>query len=239
MANLSSCEGILVSGGGSLPLITLYKRPNKPAQTTSYSTYDEAWQLANGVYDNFNQTTASGVQVRTQILDFATDPSGDTLTYNNPFGNKNRWTDENGLQVYGNNVSIDNLTGIRWKRDIEDTNFQNAPKLWATLLSDAVGYTDPLGNSDYYMPPYTIISTVAIIDTNLSTIQYASGFSPNTFSTTHYFMSSTTGPSYTTAFWRVQIRTRAQVSFSLKTSIDNRNYAVLCAILPQPTTPNP
>jgi len=221
------------------PLITLYQRPNKPNQLISYDTYDAGWQLANGVYNNFNQTTASGVQVRTQILDFATDSTGNTLFYNNPFGNKDRWTDENGLQVYGNNVAIDNLTGIRWPHVIDDPNFSNNTKLYSTLLSDAVAYTDPLGNSDYYVPPFEIIMTLPIIDFNQSTIQYAAGLTPNGVSGNHYFISSTSGPNFTTWFYRVALRNRAQVAFDQKSFTEFRNFAVVCAILPQPIIPNP
>ena len=230
---------VCTPGTPTLPLITLYKRPTKPHQLISYDTYDAGWQLANGVYNNFNQTTASGVQVRTQILDFATDSTGNTLMYNNPFGNKDRWTDENGLQIYGNNVAIDNLSGIRWVHDIQDINFRNDLKLYSTLLSDAVAYTDPLGNSDYYVPPREIIMTLPIIDFNGSTIEYTAALTPNGFTGNHWFISSTTGVNYTLWFYRVALRNRAQVSFFQKSGNDFRNFAVVCAILPQPITPNP
>ena len=243
MANIVKCEGLLIqgsgSGGGVAPLITLYKRPTKPYQSVSYDTYDAGWQLANGVYNNFNETTASGVQLRTQILDFATDSTGNTLMYNNPFGNKDRWTDENGLQVYGNNVAIDNLSGIRWVHDIADSNFDNDPKLYNTLLSDAVAYTDTLGNSDYYVPAYEIIMTLPIIDANQSTIQYTAGLTPNSVTGNHNFISSTTPPNYSTRFYKLALRNRAQLAFGIKANTDFRNYAVICAILPQPIIPNP
>lgn len=230
---------IIGGGGGSAPLITLYKRPTKPAQTTSYSSYDEGWQLANGVFDNYNNTTATGVQTQTQDIDFATDSTGNTLLYNNPFGNTDRWTDENGLQVYGNDIAIDNLTGFRWRRNIADATYSMTSKTWATLLSDCNNYTDPLGNSDYFMPTLFEIMTLAVIDLNQSSIQYTSALTPNTVSGNHYFMSSTTGTNFLTHFYRVTHRNRSQQQFDSKTTFEFRNYACMMAILPQPTTPNP
>lgn len=244
MANVGTYTGLYVNGGGGSggeapQLITLYKRPPEPAQTTSYDTYDIGWQLANGVYANFNSTTATGFQLQTQEIDFATDSTGNTLLHNNPFGNNDRWTDENGLQVYGNNVAIDNLTGIRWKRDIDDINFNNSSIVYATLLSDTVAYTDPLGNSDYYLPSIELVKTISIIDINQSTIQYTAALTPNGVTGNHLFMTSTSGPNYTTHFYSVAHRNRSQQSFYSKMGSQFRNYAVPCAILPQPTTANP
>jgi hypothetical protein len=39
-----------------------------------------------------------------------------TLKSNNAFGNKSRFTDENGLQIYASDYIIDNATGLGWYR---------------------------------------------------------------------------------------------------------------------------
>ena len=76
-------------------------------QKTSYSTYDEGWQLANGAYDY----TPPVHPVSYAQLDNSSLNPFVTLLDNNAFGNKNRFTDIDGLQVYTSGYIIDHLTG--------------------------------------------------------------------------------------------------------------------------------
>jgi hypothetical protein len=127
----------VVSGGSfaCTPAVTpvgiAYQRPQLSGQTTSYQTYDEAWQLANGTYDY----TPPAYPVSYAQLDTFT-----TLINNNAFGNKNRFTDENGLQVFGNAYAIDHLTGLGWSVSVGSGIFTTA--LNNANSSTASGFSD-------------------------------------------------------------------------------------------------
>ena len=88
-----------------------YQRTYRTLQDTSYALYDDGWQEANGGYD----FTELSNPLYCQKLDFATDPTGVTLLYDNAIGNKFRYTYDDGTfmpfavqNVYG----IDHLTGL-------------------------------------------------------------------------------------------------------------------------------
>jgi len=101
--------------------------PMKTGQTVSFDPFDDgATELGRGV-------------------DFF------TLDCNNSFGNTNRFTDINGLQVYGNDYLIDHLSKLGWKRTLQGAgNF-------ALQLSNAdaltfAGFNDwRVGNVKEYM----------------------------------------------------------------------------------------
>lgn len=100
-----------------------YCRPQLTGQTTIYNNFDDGWQRANGTYD---YTPPSNPIHTAALVDFF------TLKNNNFFGNTNRFTDINGLQIYANNYVIDNYTGLGWYRLEFGVN-----TLWATNLVDA------------------------------------------------------------------------------------------------------
>jgi len=88
-----------------------YQRTYRTLQSTSYALYDDGWQEANGGYDFAELSNP----LYCQKLDFATDQTGVTLLYDNAFGNKFRYTYDDGTfmpfvvsDVYG----IDHLTGL-------------------------------------------------------------------------------------------------------------------------------
>ena len=87
-----------------------YSRAMSSGQTTSYELYDDAWQTANNPYPD----PPSSPEFVARIDEGAVTPYL-TLVDNNAFGNKNRFTDEDGLQVYGSDYAIDHLTGLGWK----------------------------------------------------------------------------------------------------------------------------
>jgi len=106
----ASGSGYSSSGGGLTPSGIAYQRPILTGQTTSYRTGDDAWHLANGTYDYTPPTYPDSYAQ----LDNADATPFITLLNNNAYGNKNRFTDENGLQVYGSGLKIDHLTGLMW-----------------------------------------------------------------------------------------------------------------------------
>jgi hypothetical protein len=65
----------------------------------------------------------------------------DLLVYDNVFGNKNRFTDENGLQVYGGDLTIDHLTGLMYKRT-QMPNGNHAARCLNAQNSTHGGFTD-------------------------------------------------------------------------------------------------
>ncbi len=88
---------------------TIYARPTpKFGLSTSYRTYDDAWQYQNGTYTT-GYAQSSGTM---QTLD-ATDLNAETLTLDNKYGNKNRFTDGLGGQDWANAV-VGDLTDKRW-----------------------------------------------------------------------------------------------------------------------------
>jgi hypothetical protein len=88
---------------------TIYARPTpRFGLSTSYRTYDDAWQYQNGTYTT--GYAQSGGQLQT--LD-ATDLNSETLTLDNIHGNKNRFTDGLGGQDWANAV-VGDLTDKRW-----------------------------------------------------------------------------------------------------------------------------
>lgn len=223
-------------GGGSLPLITLYQRPLLPTYVLSYVTGDEGWQIANGLYNGWGTTAATNVTCQTQTLDYS-DSTCRTLLYNNPFGNKLRFTDEAGGTTYANNVMIDNLTGIWWYKDNFNSAFRLDVRLWTDLFPLIAAYTDALGNNDYIFPPLSIVQSVQIWNTNGSTIQNtdfdSTGVSTNTMPT------SSTRVDLSSVFASISLQNRGGIS-ALSKSANNANYrGVPCRILPQPTSPNP
>jgi hypothetical protein len=88
---------------------TIYARPTpRFGLSTSYRTYDDAWQYQNGTYTTGYAQSGSIMQT----LD-ATDLNSQTLTLDNIHGNKNRFTDGLGGQDWANAV-VGDLTDKRW-----------------------------------------------------------------------------------------------------------------------------
>ena len=66
--------------------------------------------------------------------------SFNTLSTNNNFGNTDRFTDENGLQVYGSDYVIDHFTGLGWKRTVNNDTLPNL--LTAAQALTFAGFSD-------------------------------------------------------------------------------------------------
>lgn len=142
----------------------LYQRPIYPGWRTSFSDYDEGWQRANNTYDYTNANPATIAR-----LDLANVNPFHFLVDDNSFGNKARFTDENGYYYtdpydiatitnpagFASGYVIDHLTGLGWIRGNEATGSN-----WATALSNAnsntgAGYTDwRVGNVSEYLSTF-------------------------------------------------------------------------------------
>tara|TARA_R110002020_G_scaffold17516_4_gene61435 strand:- start:3572 stop:4717 length:1146 start_codon:yes stop_codon:yes gene_type:complete len=109
-----------------------YRRPMPTGQTTSYALFDDAWQVANNPYP----AAPSNPLYCQGLVDFY------TLNHNNAFGNTDRFTDKNGLQVYGNGVFIDNLTGLMWSDNRYFLNVVFNDALTNANSATLDGYTD-------------------------------------------------------------------------------------------------
>jgi len=134
---------------------TIYARPTpRFGLVTSYATYDDGWQYQNGTYTT-GYAQSGGI---IQTLD-ATDLNAETLTLDNKWGNKNRFTDGLGGQDWANAVvgdltdkrwlTEDHLTGLMWHYEniaiatastIINSNYINNLNLAATL--NIYGHSD-------------------------------------------------------------------------------------------------
>jgi len=135
---------------------TIYARPTpRFGLVTSYATYDDGWQYQNGTYTT-GYAQSSGI---VQTLD-ATDLNSETLTLDNKWGNKNRFTDGLGGQDWANAdpndltdrrwLTQDHLTGLEWiYHDIfSATNGTYSSSNYINNLNFAAGLSI-YGYSDY------------------------------------------------------------------------------------------
>lgn len=141
---------VSMGSGGVAPSGIAYQRPQLTGQTTSYTTYDDAWHLANSAYDYVPPVNPLYIAE----LDYDATYPFRTLKNNNAFGNKHRFTSVNGgyynkadgnyyladgtlsdqLTVYGSSSNIgiyviDNLSGLGYYR--ESTSAYNHTDLCA------------------------------------------------------------------------------------------------------------
>ena len=134
-----------------------YQRDYFTYQVISYAAYDDAWQLANGGY-NF---THPAIPLFIQELDLVTDPTGNTLLYNNAFGNKIRWTNASGvLATSTETYTIDNLTGLAYVRPTTTrSSYDNVFGIGGVLETlNTSGYN---GHNDYFAPNGKIIMNIS------------------------------------------------------------------------------
>lgn len=120
---MSEVIRILRGGSGPCPPVPVasgiaYRDPYLTAQVVSYRDHDDGWNLANGVYDIVYPTFPVSYAEfdKTHATPFL------KLKFNNVFGNKDRFTDSVGGQVYGAgngsivNYVIDHITRLGWHR---------------------------------------------------------------------------------------------------------------------------
>jgi len=166
-----------------------YKRPTLTGQITSYRTGDDGWHLANGTYDY----TPPSNPVSYAQLD-TTDPSPFiTLISNNAFGNKNRFTDELGTQIYSAGLVIDHLTGLMWRKsDVTDGGN------WDDSIDNAHGLSFG-GYSDWRMSNINEFLSISDFSISNNLLDYA----PFNNNTNALYYTSTTYAKNTVRFKRI------------------------------------
>jgi hypothetical protein len=143
------------NSGGASPSGIAYFDVSLTGQLTSYRTGDDAWRLLNSEYVNTQPAyPVSYAQLDTTALD-----PFRTLLNNNAFGNKNRFTDENGLQVYGNNYAIDHLTNRGWYLTVQSA------VTWNNAIDNSVAFT-VLGYTDFYLPSIKEMESIVDVEDN-------------------------------------------------------------------------
>lgn len=166
-----------------LPSGITYQRPLLTNQKISYRTGDDGWHLTNGTYDY----TPPTFPTHCAQLDTTAVSPFTTLVNNNAFGNKNRFTDENGLQVFGNNVYIDHLSGLMYY----DTWGVLGDKLWDDHIDAAIVFTH-LGFDDWRLINIQEMINVHQYNTN-EVVTNLINFAP-TFTGNRAIGTSTTDP---------------------------------------------
>jgi hypothetical protein len=129
-----------------VPSGIVYNFPALSGQYTSYRTGDDGWLSQNGFYDY----TRPSNPLYIQELDLSLSNYYYRLKHNNTFGNKLRFTDVDGTQVFsatGNKdlVFIDHLTGLMWTRTrITASNWNTFidTSLTHSVIVDGVTYDD-------------------------------------------------------------------------------------------------
>ena len=112
-----------------------YNRPTTTGATTSYRTGDDVWNATNDPYPD-----APVYPVSYARLDYGHASPLLNLVSNNAFGNKDRFTDDLGLQTYTNPYIIDHYTGLGWYKTRQSNNFSDAcDNAQASVL---LGFTD-------------------------------------------------------------------------------------------------
>jgi hypothetical protein len=124
----------------------VYNFPALSGQYTSYRTGDDGWLAQNGFYDY----TRPSNPLYIQELDLSLSNYYYRLKYNNIFGNKLRFTDVDGNQIFPainnkNLVFIDHYTGLMWTRTrITNSNWDNFidTSLTHSVIVNSVTYND-------------------------------------------------------------------------------------------------
>ena len=188
---------VCTPNSGVTPSGIAYQQIPFSGQTTSYDTYDEAWQLSNGILTRTPPTNPEYITEldRSSLTPFL------TLKNNNAFGNTNRFTDIDGLQVYSDNYIIDHLYGIGYNNSFNTENYNDA--LINSNASTQNGFTD------WYVPSIQILESIASLE--LSQV-----FNYTPFNLTVTYGSSTTRTTLTTQ--ALALQDRAFVSSLNKTS---------------------
>jgi len=181
-----------------------YNKPQVGAQLTSYHLYDEAYNTANGVYIE----TPPANPTHTARLDTTSARPDLTLIDNNSFGNKNRFTDINGLQVYGNDYVIDHLGGYGIYRVTQGTS----------NLSDALNNTNSstiLGYTDWRVPTFKEFTSLQSMDAANSL------GAPLNFAANYYWSCTYRYDGFASTYGLATYAPYGQVAALLKTSLYN------------------
>lgn len=148
----------------------LYNLPQPTGQITSYNSNDDPLIEAN-IFQHFRTAQSNWNGTAPKLADFF------TLQQNNSFGNTDRFTDINGLQVYGDGYKIDNYTGLGWG------NITATQKGLYDHITDATASTDN-GFTDWFVPSrnqyQSILSQPEVLDYTPFNIAYSNNMRMST-----------------------------------------------------------
>jgi len=153
-----------------------YQRPLPTGQTISYRTGDDAWQLVNNPY---NEPPSNPLYCQS-LVDFY------TLKHDNEFGNRFRFTDELGAQVYANNYFIDNLTGLGWS-NLEVINNDT----WNNAI-DSANNSNLNNYNDWYIPNLNELNSLLNNSVSKGWVSKGWDYSPLNISSSRFYWTSTT-----------------------------------------------
>lgn len=151
-----------------------YVRPIPTGQTTSYSLYDDYWQQVN----NPPPAAPTNPTHTAQLVDFF------TLLDNNSYGNKDRFSDDLGTQIYASNIMVDNYTGMSVYMTAVLNQAPAAGNVWDVVLADANASTQS-GYSDWFIGNMNQVDSITNADDGLN-------YNPLNNTTNKFFFSSTT-----------------------------------------------
>lgn len=158
-----------------------YQRPLNSGVSVSYQDNDEYWNTVNNPY-----SISPPYPINYAVLD-----TYNTLVNVNAFGDLNRFTDENGLQVYGNNYVIDHLTGLGITLTPVTALFNFNDSVIASTNFTLLGY------SDFRLPSRNELTSIMMFHTagDRDLIQYA----PFNFVSGNFISTNTTDAQLSTS----------------------------------------
>lgn len=164
-----------------------YQRNYTTRQVTSYTIYDDAYNMANGVYDY----TELPNPLYIQRLDLDVDSSGKTLLKNNFWGNKIRFTDVNGNASLDTNgvYFVDNFTGLgHWASNTYIDSYNDMLGVGGVI--EGLNTANFQGYNDWFIPNITILNDITTYEDfniiNKFIVPYYNTYQPQLGSSTSY-----------------------------------------------------
>jgi len=175
-----------------------YPEPALTAITGIFRNRDDGWRKANGFRDDVNPANP----IYTQALDPSSANPTLTLLYDNFFGNKNRFTDDQGGQIYGagNGSTANYIVDNYRNRGIWD---QFLLTFWDNLVdnSPVVG---PYNAGDFFLMDFEELSSLMVLFTifNFNRLNYP----PFNNNIGEFFYSSSTNLNSSANKWGIDSR---------------------------------
>lgn len=154
---------LFIRPAGAAPSGIQYFEPNLRAMyANNYENYDAGWRIANGVWVKTPKANPAVIQ---QLDPDAADPYN-TLLHNNLYGNKFRYTRDDGSQTAptaAGDIVIDHLTCREYRRN--DVNYRNFTA--AIGLHQGIGFY-ALSEEEYWSLSEFDNNNITLIGQNFS-----------------------------------------------------------------------